>query len=97
MVKDRENKDTILVCTEDEGVYTWKTTEGIEIISSPEKFPYQNNMLFALCASLSASMYPSNNETTELYLYTWRLRSNTFVSQKVKPQAWPPRDVERDL
>ncbi|XP_028405295.1 uncharacterized protein LOC114527801 [Dendronephthya gigantea] len=28
LVKDRENKDTILVCTEDEGVYTWKTTDG---------------------------------------------------------------------
>lgn len=29
VVKDRQNKDTILVCTEDQAVYTWKTTEGI--------------------------------------------------------------------
>ena len=28
LVKDRENKDTILVCTEDNGVYNWKTTDS---------------------------------------------------------------------
>ncbi|XP_028405398.1 uncharacterized protein LOC114527885 isoform X2 [Dendronephthya gigantea] len=28
LVKDRENKDTIVVCTEDAGIYSWKTTEG---------------------------------------------------------------------
>ena len=32
---------------------------------------------------------------TELYLYIWRLRSYTFVSQKVKPKTWRPRDVKR--
>jgi hypothetical protein len=34
LVKDRENKDTILVCTEEEGTYSWKTTEGIECCCS---------------------------------------------------------------
>ena len=28
LVKDRENKDTILVCTEDNGLYGWKTTDS---------------------------------------------------------------------
>ena len=28
LVKDRENKDTILVCTEDNGNYAWKTTDS---------------------------------------------------------------------
>jgi hypothetical protein len=28
-VKDRENKDAVVICTEDEGIYSWKTTEGI--------------------------------------------------------------------
>ena len=32
-------------------------------------------------------------KTTELYLYIWRLRSYTFVNQKVKPKIWQPRDV----
>ena len=29
LVKDRENKDAIVICTEEEGVYRWKTTEGL--------------------------------------------------------------------
>ena len=33
--------------------------------------------------------------STELYLYIWRLRSYTFVSQKVKPKTQRPRDVKR--
>ena len=28
LVKDRENRDTILVCTEDKGIYSWKTTDN---------------------------------------------------------------------
>ena len=52
VVKDRENKDTILVCTEDKAVYTWKTTEGIHrnCISSPKNFVYQilSSMVFYL-------------------------------------------------
>ncbi|XP_028405278.1 uncharacterized protein LOC114527785 [Dendronephthya gigantea] len=28
LVKDREDKDAIVMCTEDKGIYSWKTTEG---------------------------------------------------------------------
>ncbi|CAB4043773.1 Hypothetical predicted protein, partial [Paramuricea clavata] len=28
LVKDRENRDTVLICTEDNGVYSWKTTDN---------------------------------------------------------------------
>jgi hypothetical protein len=29
-VKDRENKDAVVICVEEEGMYRWKTTEGID-------------------------------------------------------------------
>ena len=35
LVKDRENRDTVLVCTEDNEVYSWKTTDS----------KYSNNLL----------------------------------------------------
>ena len=35
LVKDRENKDTILVCTEDNGNYAWKTTDSKLIYHYP--------------------------------------------------------------
>ena len=38
---------------------------------------------------------PCKETSTKLYLYIWRLRSYTFVSQKVKPKTWRPRDVKR--
>ena len=28
LVKDRENRDTLLICTENNGVYNWKTTDS---------------------------------------------------------------------
>ena len=28
LVKDRENRDTVLICTEDNDVYSWKTTDS---------------------------------------------------------------------
>ena len=35
LVKDRESRDTVLVCTEDNEVYSWKTTDS----------KYSNNLL----------------------------------------------------
>ena len=32
LVKDRENKDTMLICTEGNGVYKWQTTDSMFIL-----------------------------------------------------------------
>lgn len=28
LVRDRENKEKILICTEENGIYLWRTTDG---------------------------------------------------------------------
>ena len=41
LVKDRENKDTILVCTEDNGNYAWKKTDSKLMMSDRYYCMYQ--------------------------------------------------------
>ena len=45
LVKDRENRDTMLICTEGNGVYKWQTTGSMFILNYSIKFLLKTNGL----------------------------------------------------